>query len=143
MRSLFDLEEINTILSALSDMDDFFLPKSISRKVLYTLMRKLTIAIGLKPREDGTIPLPNLFEDKFDTSKSVEVDITQVEMDYVICALHAMNFERTGYPENINSAASRAYNKINAQFMDGAADNIGNEVWEIIIQSRNQIDSEE
>lgn len=142
MGSLFDLEEANIILLALSDMDDFFLPKSVSRKDLYVLVRKLTDAIGLKLSRDGKIPLPNLFWSEFDTSKSVEVYLTQVEMDYVICALHAMNSEGTGYPENINSAASRAYNKVNAQFMDGVAGNTESEIWEIVVQNQDPSDSE-
>ncbi len=142
MRSLFDLEEANIILSALSDMDDFFLPKSISRKALYTLARKLTDAIGSKPRVDGEIQLPNLFHDKFDTTKLVEIDLTQVEMDYVICALHSLNSEGTGYPENINLAVSRAYNKVNAQFIDCAADSSEDEVWEIVVQNNDPADSE-
>ncbi len=136
MRSSFDLEEANIILSALSDMDDFFLPKSVSRKDLYTLVHKFVSVIGLKLSEDGEIPLPNLFRDEFDASTSVEIDLTQLELDYVICALHAMNFEGTGYPENINSAASRAYSKVNAQFKDGVADNPENDIREIIIQNK-------
>ncbi len=142
MRSLFDLEEANIILSALSDMDDFFLPKSISRKALYTLARKLTDAIGSKLRENSEIQLPNLFHDKFDTTKLVEIDLTQVEMDYVICALHSLNSEGTGYPENINLAVSRAYSKVNAQFIDCAADSSENEIWEIVVQNKDPTDSE-
>ena len=141
MRSLFDLEEANTILSALSDMDDFFLPKSVSRRDLYVLVHKFMDAAYLKLRKDGEIPLPNLFRDKFDASKLVEINLTQVEMDYIICALHAMNFEGTGYPENINLAASRAYSKVNAQYYDGAVDNLENEVWEIIIPDKDLVDS--
>jgi len=62
MISSFNLEEANVILSALSDMDDFYLPKSISRKDLYTLARKFAVVIGLRPTEDGKIA----------TSKSVQ-----------------------------------------------------------------------
>ncbi len=112
MRSLFDLEEANIILSALSDMDDFYLPQSVSRKDLYVLATKFMSAMGLRPHKNSELPLPNLFRDKFDISKSIEIDLTQVEIDYVICALHAMNFEGTGYTENINLAANRAYNKV-------------------------------
>ena len=140
MRSLFDLEEANIILSALSDMDDFFLPKSVSRRDLYTLAHKFVNATYRKLRRDGEIQLPNLFRDKFDASKFVEIDLTQVEMDYIICALHAMNFEGTGYPENINLAASRAYYKINAQYYGGAIDGSGNEVWEIILPDNDLAD---
>ncbi len=143
MRSLFDLEEANTILSALSDMDDFFLPKSISRKDLYTLVRKFADTMGLRISENGEIPLPNLFRDKFDVSKSIEIGLTQIEIDYVICALHAMNFEGTGYPVNINLAASRAYNKANAQFKDGMTDNQESETWEIVIQNKELAGSKE
>jgi hypothetical protein len=141
MRSLFDLEEANTILSALSDMDDFFLPKSVSRRDLYILVRKFTDAIGLKLKEDGELPFPNLFRDSFDTNRLVEVSLTQVDMDYVICALHAMNFEGTGYPVNINSAATRAYNKINAQFNEDLTDNP--EIWEIVVGNNDRVDGEE
>ncbi len=132
----FDLEEANTILSSLSDMDDFFLPKSVSRKDLYMLVNKFICAMDLKVKEDGEIPIPNLFLDKFDASKLVEIYLTQVEMDYVLCALHATSFEGTGYPESINLAASRVYNKINAQFIDGVIDHPENDVWEIIAQDK-------
>ncbi len=122
MISSFDLEEANIILSALSDMDDFFLPKSVTCKDLYILVKKLIHATGLKVKQNGEIPIPNLFLDKFDASKSVEICITQVEIDYMLCALHARGFEETGYPETINLAASRVYNKLNAQFIDGVTD---------------------
>jgi len=141
MRSLFDLEEANIILSALSDMDDFFLPKSVSRRDLYVLAHKFMGAVSMKLGRYGEIPLPNLFRDKFDASKLVEIELTQVEIDYIICALHAMNFEGTGYPENINLAASRAYYKVNAQYYDGAIDDLENEVWEIIIPDKDLVDS--
>jgi hypothetical protein len=118
MRLFFDLEEASIVLSALSDMDDFFLPKSVSRKDLYTLINNFVQVMALTNREDGRAPIPNLFQDKFDTSKLVKIDLTQVEMDYVLCALHAMGSEEAGYPENINSAASRVYNKIGGQFID-------------------------
>ena len=132
---LFDLEEANTILSALSDMDDFFLPKSVSRKDLYMLVSKFIQVMGLKMKEGGEMPIPNLFLDKFDTSELVEIYLTQVEMDYVLCALHAMSFEETGYPQSINLAASRVYNKINAQFTDGVIDHPENSIWEITVQN--------
>ncbi len=131
---LFDLEEANTILSALSDMDDFFLPKSVPRNDLYILASKFIQAMGLKMKDDE-MPIPNLFLDKFDTSELVEIHITQVEMDYMICALHAMSFEETGYPQSINLAASRVYNKINAQFTDGVIDHPENSIWEITVQN--------
>jgi hypothetical protein len=138
----FDLEEANTILSALSDMDDFFLPKSVSRKDLYILVKKFIQVMGLKMKEDGEVPIPNLFLDKFDTSEFVEIYLTQVEMDYVLCALHAMSFEGTGYPENINLAASRVYNKVNAQFIDGVIDYPENNIWEITVQNKDLSGSE-
>ncbi|MFB3766125.1 MAG: hypothetical protein ACE14P_12895 [Methanotrichaceae archaeon] len=141
MRSLFDLEEANIILSALSDMDDFFLPKSIPRRDLYTLAHKFMNATYRRLRRDGEIRLPNLFQDKFDATVMVEINLTQVEMDYIICALHAMNFEGTGYPENINLAAGRAYSKVNAQYYDGATDDLENEVWEIIVPDEDLADS--
>ncbi len=131
MKLLFDLEEANTIVSALSDMDDFFLPKSIPREDLYMLARKFLRAMDLKIKEDGDMPIPNLFLDKFDASELVEIYLTQVEMDYVLCALHAMSFEGTGYPENINLAASRVYNKVSAQFIDGVIDHPEKGIWEI------------
>lgn len=130
---LFDQEEANTILSALSDLDDFFLPKSVPREDLYMLAGKLIQAMGLKMK-DGEMLIPNLFLDKFDTSKLVEIHLTQVEMDYVICALHTMSSGETGYPESINLAASRAYNKINAQFTEGVIDHPENSIWEITVQ---------
>jgi hypothetical protein len=99
-------------------MDDFFLPKSVSRKDLYILANKFIEGMGFKVKEDGEAPIPNLFLDKFDTSKLVEIDLTQVEMDYVLCALHAMSSEGTGYPENIISASGRVYNKIGAHLID-------------------------
>jgi hypothetical protein len=133
---LFDLEEANTILSALSDMDDFFLPKSVSRKDLYILVSKFIQVMGLKIRKSGEMPIPNLFLDKFDASESVEIYLTQVEMDYVLCALHAMSNEGTGYPENINLAASRVYNKVNAHFIDGVIDYPENNIWEITVQNK-------
>lgn len=139
---LFDLEEANIILSALSDMDDFFLPKSVSRKDLYILVSKFIQVTGLKLKEDGEMPIPNLFLDKFDTFKLVEIYLTQVEMDYVLCALHAMSFDGTGYPENINLAASRVYNKVNAQFIDGVIDHPEKDVWEIIVQNQERLGSE-
>ncbi len=142
MMALFDLEEANTILSALSDMDDFFLPKSIPRRDLYILVHKFANALGLKLNSDGDITLPNLFQDKFDTSKLVEIDLSQLELDYVICALHAMSFEGTGYPENINLAASRAYSKVNALFRDGVVNNPGKDIWEIVVQNNESASSE-
>jgi hypothetical protein len=142
MMLFFDLEEANTILSALSDMDDFFLPKSVSRKDLYILVKKFIQVMGLKMKEDGEVPIPNLFLDKFDTSEFVEIYLTQVEMDYVLCALHAMSFEGTGYPENINLAASRVYNKVNAQFIDGIIDHPENDVWEIIVPDKELLGRE-
>jgi hypothetical protein len=132
MRLLFDLEEAGTIVSALSDMDDFYLPRSVPREDLYTLVRKFVQVVDLKRKEDGKMQIPNLFLDKFDTSQLVEIYLTQVEMDYVLCALHAMSFEGTGYPENINSAASRVYNKVSSQFIDGVIDHSENGIWEII-----------
>ncbi len=141
MKSLFDLEEANIILSALSDMDDFFLPKSVSRRDLYILVHKFMDATYRKLKRDGEMQLPNLFRDKFDTSKQVEMDLTQVEMDYIICALHAMNFERTGYPENVNLAADRAYSKVNAQYYDDAINNSESEVWEIVLPDKDLVDS--
>ena len=139
---LFDLGEANTILSALSDMDDFFLPKSVSRKDLYILVSKFIQVMGLKMKESGEMPIPNLFLDKFDTSELVEIYLTQVEMDYVLCALHAMSFEGTGYPENINLAASRVYNKVNAHFIDGVIDYPENSIWEITVQNKELSGSE-
>lgn len=138
----FDLEEANIILSALSDMDDFFLPKSVPRNDLYILVNKLIYAMDLKIKENGEMPIPNLFLDKFDASKSVEIYLKQVEMDYVLCALHAMGFEGTGYPENINLAASRVYNKVNAQFIDVVIDHPENDVWEIVGQNKELSGSE-
>ena len=132
----FNLEEANTILSALSDMDDFYLPKSISRKDLYTLARKFAVAMGLKLTEDGKLPLPNLFQDRFDTSIIIVVNITQTEIDYIICALAAMNFEKTGHPKNIISATRRAYNKLCAVYRDGLFDDHEREIWEIIVTKR-------
>ncbi len=131
MKLLFDMEEANTILSALSDMDDFFLPKSVPREDLYFLARKFIQAMGLKAKESGEMPIPNLFLDRFDSSELVEIYLTQIEIDYVLCALNAMSFEETGYPENINLAASRAYNKVNARFIDGIIDYPENGIWEI------------
>jgi hypothetical protein len=142
MMLFFDLEEANTILSALSDMDDFFLPKSVSRKDLYVLVSKFIQIMGLKMKEDGEMPIPNLFLDKFDSSKLVEIYLTQIEMDYVLCALHAMSFEGTGYPENINLAAGRVYNKVNAQFIDGIIDHPENSIWEITVQNKEISGSE-
>lgn len=130
----FDMEEANVILSALSDMDDFFLPTSIPRKDLYILANKLFHAMGLNVKQNGEIPIPNLFLDKFDASKSVEIYFTQVEIDYMLCALHAIGFEETGYPETINLATSRVYNKLNAQFINGVTDRPEDDVWEIIVQ---------
>jgi hypothetical protein len=98
--------------------------------------------MGLKMKEDGEVPIPNLFLDKFDTSEFVEIYLTQVEMDYVLCALHAMSFEGTGYPENINLAASRVYNKVNAQFIDGVIDYPENSIWEITVQNKDLSGSE-
>jgi hypothetical protein len=123
-------------------MDDFFLPKSVSRKDLYILVKKFIQVMGLKMKEDGEVPIPNLFLDKFDTSEFVEIYLTQVEMDYVLCALHAMSFEGTGYPENINLAASRVYNKVNAQFIDGVIDYPENNIWEITVQNKDLSGSE-
>jgi hypothetical protein len=138
----FDLEEANTILSALSDMDDFFLPKSVPRRDLYILVNKLIRAMDLKMKGNGEMPIPNLFLDQFDASKLVEIYLTQVEMDYVLRALHAMGFEGTGYPENINLAASRVYNKINAQFIDAVIDCPENDVWEIIVPEKELLGRE-
>ncbi len=45
-----------------------------------------------------------------------------------------MGFEETGYPENINLATSRIYNKLNAQFINRVTDRPGDDVWEIIAQ---------
>ncbi len=142
MMSLFDLEEANIILSALSDMDDFFLPKNVPRNDLYVLINKLIHAMDLKVKQNGEIPIPNLFLDKFDASKFVEIFITQVEMDYILCALHAMGFEGMGYPENINLAASRVYNKVNAQFIDVVIDHPENDVWEIIVPDKELLGRE-
>ncbi len=110
------------MLVAFGEMDDFFLPKNISRKDLYTLVSKFIQALGLKAKEDGEVPIPNLFLDKFDSSKSVEVDLTQAEMDYVLCALYAMAPEGAGYPKNIHSVSNRIYKRINAQFIDEMVD---------------------
>ncbi len=140
MRSLFDLEEASIILSALSEMDDFFLPKSVSRKDLYTLASKFIQAMDLKMKEDGEMPIPNLFLDKFDSTKFVEIDLTQVEMDYVLCALYVMVPEGAGYPANINSVSSRIYNKISALFINGVIDHPGNDVIEMIIQYKESPD---
>lgn len=131
MKLLFDLEEANTILSALSDMDDFFLPRSVPREDLYFLARKFIQAMGLKAKDSGEMPIPNLFLDRFDSSELVEIYLTQVEIDYVLCALNAMSFEETGYPENINLAASRVYNKVSARFIDGVIDYPKNGIWGI------------
>jgi hypothetical protein len=139
----FDLEEANTILSALSDMDDFFLPKSVPRRDLYILVNKLIRAMDLKMKGNGEMPIPNLFLDQFDASKLVEIYLTQVEMDYVLCALHAMGFEGTGYPKTINLAASRVYNKVNAQFVDVVIDHPENDVWEIIVPGKELLGSED
>jgi hypothetical protein len=136
MRSIFDLEEASAVLSALSDMDDFFLPESVSRKDLYILVSKFIQVMGLTTRGDGEMPIPNLLLDNFDTSKMVEIDLTQVEMDYVLCALHAMSSEGTGYPENINSASSRAYNKIGAQLLDEVINHPKKDAWEKIEQKK-------
>lgn len=135
----FNLEEANVILSALSDMDDFYLPKSISRKDLYTLARKFAVTIGLRPTDDGKLPLPNLFRDRFDVSTTVMVDITQTEIDYIICALAAMNFEKTGHPKNIISATSKAYNKLSALYSDGLFDESDPEIWEIVVTNQSAV----
>ncbi len=142
MKLLFDLEEANTIISALSDMDDFFLPKSISREDLYMLVRKFIHVMDLKVKENGEMPIPNLFLEKFDASELVEIYLTQVEMDYVLCALHAMSFEGTGYPESINLAASRVYNKVSTQFIDGVIDHPEKGIWEITAKNTELTGSE-
>ncbi len=48
MRSLFDLEKASIILSALSDMDDFFLPKRVPRNDLYMLVSKFIHVMGFE-----------------------------------------------------------------------------------------------
>ncbi len=136
MRSLFDLEEANIILSALSDMDDFILPENVPRRDLYILVRKFFQIMDLKMKENGEMPIPNLYLDKFDTLKLVEIDLTQVEMDYVLCALYAIIPGGAGYPENINSAYSRVYNKVSAQFIDEVVNHPKEDVWEIIDPKR-------
>ena len=139
MRLEFDQEEANVVLSALSDMDDFYLPKSIERKDMYLLVDKLTNAMGLKMSKNGELQLPNLFEDCFDISKIVEVDLTQTEMDYIICSLHAFNCESTGHPENISSAAKNIYNRINSGFIGDIIVSSKNNVWEIVSPSSGQL----
>lgn len=135
MKLLFDHEEASTIVSALSDLDDFFLPRSIPRNDLYILVKKFIMAMDLNVREDEEMPIPNLFLEKFDISELVEIYLSQVEMDYVLCALHAMSFEGTGYPENINLAASRVYNKVSAQLINGITDRPENCIWEILAKN--------
>jgi hypothetical protein len=100
------------------------------------LVSKFVVVMDLTTGEDGRTPIPNLLYDKFDTSKVVEIDITQVEMDYILCALHAIGFEGTGYPENINSASSRAYNKIGGQFIDDVVNHTGKDVWGLTDKKR-------
>ncbi len=131
MKLLFDHEEASTIVSALSDLDDFFLPRSIPRNDLYILVKKFIRAMDLNVKEDEEMPVPNLFLEKFDISELVEIYLSQVEMDYVLCALHAMSFEGTGYPENINLAASRVYNKVSARLINGITGRPENCIWEI------------
>jgi hypothetical protein len=107
----FDLVEGNLILDALDGYDEYHLPRSVSRKTLYTLIKKF---IGMLCIEcDNGYSTPNMFHDKFDRTKSFELDLNDDEMDYINRAVQAGNYQdgSEDYPKDIQEAAGRVYHK--------------------------------
>ena len=83
----FDLVEGNLILDALDGYDEYHLPRSVSRKTLYTLIKKFIGMLGIEC--DNGYSTPNMFHDKFDRTKSFELDLNDDEMDYINRAVQA------------------------------------------------------
>ncbi len=108
----FNQVEGNIILNALDEYDEYFLPRSISRTVLYLLIRKFIDKLGIKI-VDGGYDLPHLLHDKFNASKSFEIDLNIDELDYINRAMEAENSGDAyeGYPKYIQEAASGIYHR--------------------------------
>jgi len=100
----FDHVEGNLTLNALNEYDEYYLPRSMSRKTLYNLIKKFLDELGIKCDEDG-YAIPNIFHDKFDKSISFELDLNEVQ---------AGNYEGESaivYPKDIQEAADHVYRK--------------------------------
>jgi hypothetical protein len=107
----FNYVEGNVVFDALENYDEYFLARSISRRVLYPLIRKFIIGLGIEI--DRGYNTPNLFHDKFDNTKSFEVDLNIDEIDYINRAVMAANYaeKEAGYPIIIQEAANKIYHE--------------------------------
>jgi hypothetical protein len=107
----FDFIEGYLILEALDEYSEYHLPRSMSRKTLYNLIKKFLDGLGIEC-DDG-YSIPNIFHDKFDESKSFDLDLDEDEIDFIKRAVQVGNFlEASGdYPKDIREAAIRVYER--------------------------------
>ncbi len=107
----FDFIEGYLILEALDQYGEYHLPRSTSRKNLYNLIKKFLDKLGIEC-DDG-YSIPNIFHNKFDESKSFDLDLNDDEIDYINLAVQVGNFlEASGnYPKDIREAAIRVYER--------------------------------
>jgi hypothetical protein len=114
----FDLVEGNLILDALNGYGEYHLPRSMSRKTLYILIKKFVDMLGI--RCDNGYSIPNIFQEKFDKTKSFELDLNDDEMDYINRAIQAGNYQERSeyYPKDIQEAADRVYHKTLGALME-------------------------
>ncbi|MCJ7444843.1 MAG: hypothetical protein MUO26_09990 [Methanotrichaceae archaeon] len=107
----FNHVEGNVIIAALGEYDEYVLPRSMSRKVLYSLMRKFMDKLTIEIADDGSFSTPNLFHKEFDISKNIDIELDTDELDYINRAVMAGDYteDRCGYPTHIKEAASNVY----------------------------------
>lgn len=107
----FDFVDGNLILDALDEYGEYHLPRSMSRKTLYILIKKFLDELGIKC--DAGYSTPNIFHDKFDKTKSFELNLNDDEIDYINRAVQAGNYQEGSedYPKDIQEAAGRVNRK--------------------------------
>lgn len=107
----FNHVEGNVIVAALDEYDEYVLPRSMPRKILYGLMRKFMDKLIIEIADDGSFSIPNLFHEKFDISKNIDIDLDDDELDYINRAVMSGDYtlDRCGYPTHIKEAADHVY----------------------------------
>lgn len=109
----FNLIEFVTIEASLCDYNEFFLPISVNRRTIYTLMKKiddLLLTVGIE--------FPNIYNDKFNKDILIDIDLTIDEIDYInislliFCDNETSLITRPTRPNEINLSAVSARKKL-------------------------------
>lgn len=106
----FNLIEFVTIHASLCEYNESYLPISVNRRTIYTLMKKiddLLLTVGIE--------FPNIYNDQFNKDILIDIDLTIDEIDYVYRALSIFEDNETSWiprPTEINLSATSARQKL-------------------------------